>query len=158
MGHKYPPPTRFKINRNYTVQELARMADVHENTIRNWIDVGLTPIDDHRPIYITGSEMRRFLTMMRQSVKSPCMLEEMYCLSCRQPRPPMGGMADLLETEAGARLTGICPVCEKVMHKRVSVKSIPLLAAKLDIHRQIRPTAGTSIPTHSGVFVSLSDL
>lgn len=60
----------------------------------------------------------------------------------------MGGMADLLETEAGARLTGICPVCEKVMHKRVSVKSIPLLAAKLDIHRQIRPTAGTSIPAH----------
>lgn len=158
MGHKYPSPTRFKINRTYTVQELARTADVHENTVRNWIDGGLMPIDDQRPIYLTGLEIRRFLTEMRRRVKSPCQIDELFCLSCRTPRRPMGDMADILVSGTGARLTGICPVCQKIMHKRVSIKSISVLASKLDIHRQNQSTAGTSDPAHRGVFLALSEL
>ena len=34
---------------------------VHKNTLRNWLKVGLLPVDDRRPILILGRQLSSFL-------------------------------------------------------------------------------------------------
>lgn len=151
MGHAYPMPSRFKLNRSYTVQDVAAAAGVHEQTVRNWIKAGLRPIDAQRPLLVTGHELRRFMTEMRQRAKSPCLLDELFCLSCRKPQRPLGGLADFRTDGRRARLTGICPDCERIMHKRVALTALPALERCLQI-QQVSPTAAPTPEAHNRAF------
>ena len=46
-------PNLAKINRSYTVEEVANLYSVHKNTVRNWINAqGLKTNDSLRPILI----------------------------------------------------------------------------------------------------------
>lgn len=158
MGHRYPPPTRFKIHHSYSVQEIATTGGVCENTVHNWRKAGLQAIDDSRPIYVTGIELRRFLTEMRRRTKSPCQIDELYCLKCRKPRRPDGDMADFLNTGSTGRLTGLCPVCTLLMHKRVSLQSLPLLEQKLQIQHLPPSSAATAPRAYKGKFLPPPEL
>ena len=152
MGHRYPPPTRFKINRLYSVQEIAATGQVCENTVHNWRKAGLQTIDERRPLYVSGYEMRRFLTEMRQRLKSPCQIDEMFCLKCRKPRRPYGGLADFLNAPKTGKLTGLCPVCTSVMHRRIALKDLPALEAKLQIQHLTHTPAATLPKAYKGKF------
>ena len=45
MGARRPNPKLAKIHRTYTVEEVARLYDVHRNTVRQWIKDGLPSMD-----------------------------------------------------------------------------------------------------------------
>src|SRR6266699_3150405 len=66
MGARHPNPRLVKIHRNYAVEDIARLFDVHKNTVRNWLKQGLASIDDRRPILVLGHELSRFLQERRQ--------------------------------------------------------------------------------------------
>ena len=63
MGAHHPNPRLAKIHRNYSVEDTARLFNVHKNTVRNWLKDGLEPIDDQRPTLVRGEELRRFLNV-----------------------------------------------------------------------------------------------
>jgi hypothetical protein len=65
MGSRHPNPRLAKIHRSYSVDELARLFNIHKNTIRSWLKQGLTAIDGQRPTVARGEEVRRFLTDRR---------------------------------------------------------------------------------------------
>jgi hypothetical protein len=65
MGAHHPNPRLAKIHRNYSVEDTARLFNVHKNTVRNWLKDGLEPIDDQRPTLVRGEELRRFLNDRR---------------------------------------------------------------------------------------------
>ncbi len=137
MGQKFPNPRLFKVNWNYTVADAVRCAKVHENTIRNWIKWGLKPIDNNRPMLITGAEFIRFLTQQRAARKRPCQPHELYCLRCRKPQRPAGDMADYLYTAPNRGcLTAICPGCDGMLNKRMSPSDLPAVKAILNISEQ----------------------
>lgn len=133
MGHRYPPPNRFKLNRSFTAPEIAAKAGVHLQTVRNWLKGGLQPIDGQRPRLVSGHELRRFLAEKRSRAKSPCQPDELFCLPCRKPQRPYEGIADFLDMGASGRLTGLCPACGRIMHKRVPLQSLSLLGNLLSI-------------------------
>ena len=62
-------PRRVKLHRNYTVDEAAMLFRVHKNTVRNWLEAGLQPVDDRRPILILGRELSRFLHARREHAR-----------------------------------------------------------------------------------------
>ena len=113
-------PYKVKLHRSYTVPELAVCLGVHKNTIRNWQREGLEPVDSSRPALFHGANVRDFLLNRNNARKRPCAPGTIYCLRCRQPRPPSLGMVDYLPmTLESGNLRALCRECQGVMHRRV---------------------------------------
>jgi len=49
MGKRLPNPRLVKIHRNYTIEGIAALLDVHKNTVANWIKQGLPICGKNRP-------------------------------------------------------------------------------------------------------------
>ena len=131
-------PRLVKIHRTYTADELAECLGIHVNTVRNWMRDGLEPIDDQRPYLFHGGCVRTFLERQRADAKCPCGPDELFCLRCREPKRPAGGMVDYEPmTASGGNLLGICPDCELVMQRRTSEHQLPSLRELLEV--TIRP-------------------
>ncbi len=134
MPKRLPNPRRAKIHRNYTVEEVADLYEVHRNTVRQWIKDGLPTCDTRRPLLVLGSALAAFLTAKRARNKRPCKLDEIYCVRCRVPKKPALGMAEYrpLTTTLG-NLVGLCPACEGLINRRVNLAKLGLMSAVLDI-------------------------
>lgn len=125
MRKRHPNPRLVKIHRNYTVEEIADLFRVHKCTVRAWIKAGLTTTDNKRPRLILGRDLVEFLQARRTKNKRPCQPGELYCVRCRVPRTPDGGLADYVPvTPKFGNLTGICPDCNSMMNRRVSLASL----------------------------------
>ena len=83
---------------------------------------------------ILGSELVAFLTAKRTQNKRPCKPGEAYCLPCRSPRVPALGMAEYQPlTATSGNLIGLCPVCERLMFRRVTLAKLGAVKGDLDI-------------------------
>src|SRR5688572_9926277 len=98
----------IKINRNYTVEELARTLGAHTNTVRGWLRKGLSRIDQRRPTLILGREAIAFLESRYKTRKHQLAAGEIFGVPCRKPQQPKGLMADYLPiTAVWGNLRGI---------------------------------------------------
>ena len=134
MKKRAPNPRLVKIHRNYTVGEAATVCGVHKNTIRAWLRTGLPTIDNTRPILILGSDLREYLERKRSKNKRPLKPGEIYCVKCRDSRRPAEDYAviDVTNDRIG-NLSGICPVCDKVMNRKVSFRRLADVIGDLQI-------------------------
>ena len=130
-------PNLVKLHRSYSVSELADCCGVHKNTVRNWQDDGLHPIDQARPVLFRGDSVRDFLRQRNASRRRPCPPGTLFCLRCREPRRPA---LDMVEFEplrpASGNLCAICETCDAIMHR--SVRSVDLGTVMPDCTIQIR--------------------
>lgn len=123
-----------KINRSYTVEEIAKLFNTHKNTVRRWVKEGLTTTDDKHPMLILGHDLTAFLQARRTKNKQTCKPGEIYCVRCRAPRLPAGSMAEYGPvTEKFGNLTAICPDCHSIMNRRVSLAKIDQICCEMDI-------------------------
>ncbi|HEY1072854.1 helix-turn-helix domain-containing protein [Brevundimonas sp.] len=144
----WPNPRLAKLNRSYTVDELAGLYGVHRNTVRAWFKAGLPAIDDHRPMMFQGRALRVFLQARRDRAKRPCQPGTLYCCKCRAPREPAPGSAvfDARATGAGT-LRALCVTCGCRMFRRTRQSSladimpqIPVRIVEAVLHIEERPT------------------
>ncbi len=134
MGKRHPNHRLVKIHRNYTVEEIARLLGKHKNTVRNWIKDGLATIDDKRPMLILGHDLVEFIKKRRTKNKQSCKPGELYCVRCRAPKFPAGDMAEYSPvTEKFGNLIAICPDCDSIMNRRVSLARIGEVCKNMDI-------------------------
>jgi hypothetical protein len=134
MGTRHPNFRLVKVHRTYSIEELARLFTIHKNTVRAWQKAGLTPIDDSRPILFKGGMVVAFLRERRNAAKQPCGVGHIFCLPCRAPKAPAGGMAEYLPiTPTSGNLRALCPDCGRLMHRRMRLDKIGVLAAGLDV-------------------------
>jgi len=134
MKKLHPNHRLVKIHRSYTVEEAARLLGKHKNTVRNWIKNGLATIDDKRPMLILGHELVAFIKKRRAQNKQSCKPGELYCVRCRSPKFPAGNMAEYSSvTEKIGNLIAICPDCDSIMNRRVSLARIWDVCGNLDI-------------------------
>jgi len=134
MANRRPNHCRLKQKRTYTVEELATQLSVHKNTVRQWYRQGLEAVDDGRPMLFRGSEVRVFLRKRRDARKQPLGAGRLYCLPCRAPREPGAGMLDYLASSSTAgSLRALCPVCERIMFRRVSLARLSEVAGDLEV-------------------------
>ena len=134
MSKRHPNPRLAKIHRNYTVEEIATLFGVHRNTVRAWVKRGLPTSDDRRPMLILGRDLVAFLQLQRAKNKRTCQPGEIYCVRCRAPKAPAGAMADYEAlTATQGNLVAICPDCETIIYRRVSLAKLAQIRGKLDI-------------------------
>lgn len=125
MGRRHPNHRLVKIHRNYTIGETATLFRVHKQTVRNWITRGLPTIDTKRPTLILGTDLADFLSARRQRRKQTCPSGHMFCLRCKAPKEPAGGMVDYIPmSDTSGNLRGICPTCDRLIHRRVNLAKI----------------------------------
>ncbi len=131
---RHPNYKRIKTHLTYSIEELARLFSLHNNTVRNWQSGGLKPIDDGKPILFKGSVVAAFLKGRRHDAKKPCGINEIFCLPCREPKIPAAAMAEYLATtDTSGNLRGICPDCGRLMHRRMRLDQIAELTPDLDV-------------------------
>ena len=134
MKKRHPNHRLVKIHRSYTVEEIATLFGVHKNTVRRWVKNGLVTVDNKRPMLILGSVIVDFLKARRSKNKKKCKPGEMYCMRCRAPKSPAGNMADYVPlTNKIGNLVGICPDCDVIMNRHVSLAKIEQARGKIDI-------------------------
>lgn len=134
MPTRRPNYRLAKIHRSYTVEEAATLLGAHRNTVRRWIKTGLPTLDQNRPILIRGQALSDFLKSRREKNKQICQPGEMYCLRCRVPRSPAGDMADYQPlTDTLGNLSGICPVCDAMIYRRVNPTRLEQVRGKLHV-------------------------
>ena len=134
MRKRHPNHRLVKIHRNYTVEEIAHLFCVHKNTVREWVKAGLAISDDKRPMLILGHDLAAFIQARRVKNKQPCNPGEIYCVCCRAPKFPAADMAEYAPvTEKFGNLTAICPDCDSIMNRRVSIAKLGQVCGKMDI-------------------------
>ena len=122
MPSRAPHHRLAKIHRAYRVDEVAKLYGVHPNTVRHWLKAGLRTVDSGRPALIHGTDLRAFHQDRRQRRKRLCQPGEIYCMRCRAPRRPAGDLMDCqFQSDRLGSLVGICPQCEALMYRRVSL-------------------------------------
>ena len=131
---RHPNYRLAKIHRTYTVEEVARRWGVHRNTVRQWIKQGLPTIDQKRPLLVHGEDLAGFLKARRQRNRRKCSPGEIYCVRCRVPQFPAGGLADCQPlTATQGNLVGICPECDCLIFRRVNLTRLAEVRGELDI-------------------------
>ena len=134
MRPRQPDLRLIKIHRNYTVEEIATLLDVHRHTVRSWIKAGLQVIDARRPVLILGSQLQSFHRKRRDQNKRPCAPGEIYCMRCREPRKPLDQQATFHPlTATNGDLIGRCPACDCRMFRRVNLSKLDLVKGDLVI-------------------------
>jgi hypothetical protein len=150
MAKRIPNHRLVKIHRNYTVEEVAKLFGIHKNTVRRWVKEGLATVDDKRPMLILGHVLVEFLQARRKKNKQTCKPGELYCVRCRVPKLPAGDMAEYSPiTEKFGNLVAICPDCDSIMNRRVSLSKIWEFYGIVDISfpEEIRRLVESTKPT-----------
>ncbi len=134
MKKRLHNPNIAKIHRNYTVEEVASLYDVFKGTVRAWIKTGLPTLNDKRPMLILGRDLVAFHQARRTKNKQKCKPGEIYCVRCRAPKKPAGDMADYqIITDKIGNLEAICPDCDKIMNRRVSLTKLEHVRGEMTI-------------------------
>src|SRR5579862_8753483 len=134
MSKRLPNYKLVKIHRSYTIGEIAELFGVHKNTVRAWRKAGLRPIDSRRPVVFLGKTLAEFLKTRRVKAKRPLLPGQIYCVACRAAKEPALGMADYLPlTPTSGNLRGLCPMCQRLIHRRVSRAKLTIIAGQLDV-------------------------
>ena len=122
---KRPNPRVIKAARTYTIEEAAFALGVTTGTIRTWEKAGLPMMKSQRPYLILGDALRSFLEDRAKGAKTPLKDDQLYCLSCKAGRKPMGLLVDCIpQTTKTARLIGICGVCGGTCNRIISKSKI----------------------------------
>jgi hypothetical protein len=91
-------------------------------------------LDSRRPFLVHGRDLAAFLLNRRQRDRRVCQPGEIYCVRCRVPRLPAGGIADYEPLMPGqGNLIGICPICECLIYRRVSLARLREAKGELDV-------------------------
>lgn len=134
MSSRRPNYRLVKTHYNYTVEEAARVLSVHRNTVRAWIAAGLPVCDDKRPLLILGPKLKQFLEGRQKARKRPCLPGQVYCVRCRLPQSPAGGVADYKPvSQTTGDLEAICPKCETMIYRRVSLSKLDQARGEIDV-------------------------
>jgi hypothetical protein len=112
---------RIRAHLTYSVAEAADVTGSHRNTVRHWLRSGLQPVDDRQPTIIKGAIFKAFIDARKAKRRQPCGPGRLYCLKCRAPkRPAFGEVEYEADTPKLGRLIGICPDCERLIHRCAS--------------------------------------
>ena len=130
-----PNGRRVKIHRNYTIAEAAAFLGVHKHTVSRWIAAGLPTTDAKRPFLIRGQDLRAFLR-----AREPDQTEHVgraSSIACAVGRPDgprwRHGRLQSRTPPRAACCCGICPTCDTMIYRAVSLGTIEQKRGGLDI-------------------------
>lgn len=130
-------PRKAKIHQTYTIEEAGQLLDRSIPTIRSWIKNGLPVLRGQIPHLIIGADLREFLEAKKKAGRKPLGPDQLFCLSCKKPQVPLGGMVDYIRiSDRRGRLMGICPVCDSMCNRFTTPAHLHKFATFFDISKR----------------------
>ncbi len=124
----------IKQNYVYSVVDICEDFGKHKNTVMNWKKEGLKTIDNKKPYFFHGTDLREFLKQKQDSQKSKCQDDELFCTKCQKPQKPFGNLVDIfVRTKNRLNLQGLCSVCNCKMNKGFKRKNLALIKKTFDV-------------------------
>ena len=113
-------PNLIRINRSFSVLEIAALLEVNRYTVLTWHKKeGLRAIDEHAPYIFHGKELRRFIQERQKKRKQRCGPNEFYCFKCRKPRVSLENRVIIvIGNVKQLNIQGTCPFCGSRMNRR----------------------------------------
>ncbi len=110
----------LKAHRVYTIQEVCAALHCGTTTLQKILDEEQVPVtSDVTPALVVGADL---IPALRKHSKVQAMqLGQMFCLSCKQPSFPAGGMVeDISKPHQPLLFQAICLHCCGIMCRRVA--------------------------------------
>jgi hypothetical protein len=121
MANRRHSAQRIKKLRTYNVREAAKATGATPGTVRHWHKNGLEAVAGIYPLIFRGADIIAFLKRRNEGRKQPCGPSRMLCLRCKEPKTPAFGEAEFwADGPKLGTLTGLCPDCAAIMHRRTS--------------------------------------
>lgn len=131
-GRHNQNPRLAKSYRCYSVMDAVELYGVHPNTIRNWVAAGLRQIDDRHEMLFNGRYLNAFHAHRRRAAKRPCGPHEIYCIRCRAPFTPVGGLIDIISsTDFTSTIEVIC-AHDHLVRQQISNARLAALRAAIE--------------------------
>ena len=150
MRRRNPNPRLAKALFTYSVAEMAALYGCHRNTVRNWLRLGLEPVDDKRPVVVRGDALNVFHASRRRKAKRPCGPAEIYCPPCHKPRRPAGDLIEIEPLNAKVwKVFGFCPDCDRMISQRVGFARLTHFRAlgQLSVTKPLEHIGDASAPS-----------
>lgn len=126
-------PMAIKASLTYDISEAAAALGKSTATIRNWVKDGLPIMTACKPYLILGADLRTYLRAKLKASKTRLKPDELYCLSCREGRKPLGmAVVCLPNTAKTSRLSGICDHCGTSASRLISKAKTEVFAQTFD--------------------------
>jgi hypothetical protein len=134
MANRRHSAWRIKRLRTYNVREAAKATGATPATVRNWSRNGLEPVKGVYPAIFRGVDIIEFFKQRADRRKQPCGPGRMFCLHCKEPKTPAFNEAEFRPdgTKLGT-LTGLCPDCAGLMHRRASIAKLDAAVGDLKV-------------------------
>lgn len=114
---------RIRKHRHYTYEDAAEVLGLCVQTVRSWRGHGLQVMVERKPHLILGEAMIEFIEKRQKRVRHKMAPDQMFCMSCKAPRRPLGLIAAYVPISPGrGRLEGLCEVCEGSLNRFVREK------------------------------------
>jgi hypothetical protein len=118
----------------YSLQEVMKLYDVDEQTVRNWRKSGLECVDVNGRFLVRGDKLNAFHADRNARAKQPLTLNEFLCLSCHLPREPApGSVVGASIHNPSLRLEARCSVCGTQLYRPWSTKASAALLSRQDL-------------------------
>ncbi|MFD0978218.1 hypothetical protein [Tropicimonas aquimaris] len=110
----------IKAHSVYTFDEASTLLRCASKTLRHIIQEEQVPVaDDVAPVLVLGSDL--IPALRSRSKRQHLKPGQMFCLGCKAPRYPAGGMVDDIGSPPlPPLLQGLCSCCGSLMGRRVS--------------------------------------
>jgi len=109
----------------YTVQEIAKLFNVHKGAVLRWIKEGLHADKIKGEYLIRGDRLALFLSTRQQKKKHTCAINEFFCFKCREPRTAYLNIADVeIITPTRFRVRSLCSVCSTPVNKVQGIRNL----------------------------------
>jgi excisionase family DNA binding protein len=130
-----PRHHRLKRNLIYTIAEAADAVGMHRQTVTRWITQQGLPADrSRRPWLIRGGACKDWLSRRSDDARTTLKSGEIYCLPCHRPVQPDGGFVEFRRrTARPGMLIGICPQCDRLVHRAVREQDLGRVAGSLEV-------------------------
>lgn len=135
--------TKFiKSKASYYVYELAKLLQVHENTIGNMIKNGLIVIEGSYPYLIYGQDEIDFIRKQQKQRKfGKLAIGEFMCFSCKKKVEPLDKSVVLeIKSPKVGNIKSSCDICNKAsLNKNISLQKLPEILNIFKIKKLLNP-------------------
>lgn len=120
----------------YEIEEICALykaCNLHPQTVRQWIKSGMPTVDAGKPTLVHGHALKQFLGKQNNRHKCSTTFEQMYCLKCREAKPPFQKRIALQQVQRTVMAKALCQTCKTIMNKSYSLDAIPNLRSQFRV-------------------------